>query len=790
MGSRNACPKKGRPSVSSQGIRARLPRKEDDRYLRGEGQFVGDFRLPHMQDVVFLRSPVAHARIKSIHIPPALRHGVFIAADLVGVKAIRADTALAGFKSSLQPVLATEKVRHVGEPIAMCIALTAAEAEDIAAMVQVDFDMLPPVHDMIAARQEKSSLVHESWGDNVFLTTNTDVDFASMQDGAAVSVVRELRTSRQVMSPLEGRGVVAYWDSRAEQLVVISATQQPHIVRSGLAECLCLDEGRIRVIAPDVGGGFGYKGVLLAEEVALAWATRKVGHPLRWIEDRRENLAGANCREHCYRISAYADPDGRLIGLDCEATVDAGAYSTYPFSACLEAGQIASMLPGLYDFPHYRCRTYSAATNKPPILPYRGVARTGVCFALEVTLDALARKIGIEPSALRMRSLVRPEQMPFDSITKRHFDSGDYPEALRLAIETIGLAALRERQARGEPDGRLIGVGVAMYSEQAGHGTSVYAAWGIPFVPGYEQCQARFTPDGGLELRIGAHSHGQGLETSLSQIAHTVLGVPHERIRLVHGDTAQTPYSTGTWGSRCAIMSGGAVAEACEKLAERVKRIGAKLLQSSVDEVRLECGMVIAAHGRISVAEVARTWYRRPQDLPDAIDPGGLDVTAGYKAKRDTGTFSYAAHAAAVAIDPETGEIDILDYVVVEDGGVLLNPMIVDGQICGGVAQGIGTALYEKMHYNTDGQPLSSSLADYLLPGSMEVPSIRIHHTQTPSPYTRFGQKGLGEGGAIAPPAAITNAVNDALKGLGVELLVSPITPDAIVAAIRSAGAG
>jgi carbon-monoxide dehydrogenase large subunit len=776
--------------VSGQGIGARLPRKEDDRYLRGEGQFVGDFRLPHMQDVVFLHSPVAHARLKSIRIPPALRRHVFIAADLVGVKAIRADAALAGFKSSLQPVLATEKVRHVGEPIAMCVAPTTAEAEDMAAMVGVDFDALPPVNDMMAARRNGSSLVHEPWGDNVFLTTDTDVDFAGVKARASVSVVRELRTSRQVMSPLEGRGVVAYWDGRAGQLVVISATQQPHIVRSGLAECLALDEGRIRVIAPDVGGGFGYKGVLLAEEVALAWATRKLGRPLRWIEDRRENLMGANCREHFYRITAYADRDARLIGLDCEATVDAGAYSTYPFSACLEAGQIASILPGLYDFPHYRCRTYSVATNKPPILPYRGVARTGVCFALEVTLDALARKIGIEPSTLRMRSLVRPEQMPFDNVAKRHFDSGDYPEALRRATEAIGLTALRERQARGEPDGRLVGVGVAMYSEQAGHGTSVYAAWGIPFVPGYEQCLARFTPDGGLELRIGAHSHGQGLETSLSQIAHTVLGVPHGRIKLSHGDTALTPYSTGTWGSRCAIMSGGAVAAACEKLAERVMRIGAKLLQSSVKDVRLENGMVVGVHGRISVAEIARTWYRHPQDLPDDIDPGGLEVTAGYKAKRDTGTFSYAAHAAAVAVDPETGEIDILDYVVVEDGGVLLNPMIVDGQVCGGVAQGIGTALYEEMRYNADGQPLSSSLADYLLPGATEVPPIRIHHMETPSPYTRFGQKGLGEGGAIAPPAAITNAINDALKGLGVELLVSPITPDAIMAAIRSAGAG
>ena len=294
------------------------------------------------------------------------------------------------------------------------------------------------------------------------------------------------------------------------------------------------------MVAPDVGGGFGYKGILLPEEIALSWATRRLGFPLRWIEDRRENLtANANCREHHYILTAYADADGRLLALDCEATVDSGAYSAYPFSACLEAGQIGSILPGLYDFPHYRCRIYSVATNKPPILPYRGVARTGVCFALEVTLDALARELGIEPNELRFKSLVRPEQMPFDNIAKRHFDSGDYPEALRQAIEAIGFDQVRERQKRGEPDGRRIGIGFAMYAEQAGHGTSVYAAWGIPFVPGYEQCQARFTPDGGLELRIGAHSHGQGLETTLSQVAHSILGVPHDRIKLVHGDTGR-----------------------------------------------------------------------------------------------------------------------------------------------------------------------------------------------------------------------------------------------------------
>ena len=777
--------------VTEEGIGARLLRKEDDRFMRGRGEYVGDIRLPGMQDVAFLRSPLAHARIKAIRIPPDLRDRVFVAEDLAGVAPIRADTSLPGFKSSVQPILATGKVRYVGEIVAMCVAPTRAEAEDLAAEIDVDFEPLPAVHDMLQGRQPGAPLVHEHWGDNLFLTTQTDVDFEAVKEaarGAAVSVTRELRTARQAMCPLEGRGVVASWSARLGQLVVYSSTQQPHIVRSGLAECLGLDEGAIRVVAPDVGGGFGYKGILLPEEVALAWATRRLGVPLRWLEDRRENLiAGADCREHHYILTAYADAQGRLLALDCEATVDSGAYSAYPFSACLEAGQIGSILPGLYDFPHYRCRTFSVATNKPPILPYRGVARTGVCFALEVTLDALARKLGIEPTALRFNSLVRPEQMPFDNIAKRHFDSGDYPEALRRAVDAIGLDRIRARQLEGERDGRRVGVGFAMYAEQAGHGTSVYAAWGIPFVPGYEQCQARFTADGALELRIGAHSHGQGLETTLSQVAHSVLGVPHDRIRLIHGDTAATPYSTGTWGSRSMIMSGGAVAAACEALADRVLDIGARLLQTQRAAVRLEAGEVVGPSGRIPVAEVARTWYRRPQDLPPDVNPGGLELTAGYKAKRDTGTFSYAAHAAVVAVDTATGETEILDYVVVEDGGVLVNPMIVDGQILGGTAQGIGTALYEEMPYDAQGQPLGSTLSDYLLPGPAEVPEVRILHMETPSPYTRFGQKGIGEGGAIAPPAAIANAINDALTDLGAELLVSPITPRRIVEAIARA---
>jgi carbon-monoxide dehydrogenase large subunit len=601
-------------------------------------------------------------------------------------------------------------------------------------------------------------------------------------------VKRRFRTARQCMSPIEGRGAVAVWDRRLEQLLIYTATQIPHIVRTGLADCLGLDHGQLRVVAPDVGGGFGYKGLLLAEEVCASFLVRKLGHPIRWIEDRREQLtANANCREHHYDITAYADAEGRLLAIDAEATVDAGAYSAYPFSACLEAAQVASILPGPYDFQAYRCRTWSAATNKPPILPYRGVARAGVCFVMEAMMDAIAREAKREPYEVRLKNLIPPEKMPFDNITKKHFDSGDYPECLRRAVKAIDLPAVRARQAKGEPDGTRIGVGFSIFCEQAAHGTSVYAGWGIPMVPGFEQAEARLTPDGGLELRVGIQSHGQGLETTLAQVAHEVLGIALDRIKVVHGDTAMTPYSTGTWGSRSMVMAGGAVAAACRELGTRLANIGAHLLQTAREQVTVRDGKVIGPNGSVEIGEIGKTWYLRPQDLPEGVAPGGLDVTAGYKPVRDSGTFSYAAHAAVVSIDLELGTVRILDYAVVEDGGVLVNPMIVDGQVFGGTAQGIGTALYEEMPYDAHGQPLASTLADYMLPGATEVPAIRIEHMETPSPYTSFGQKGIGEGGAIGPPAAIANAVNDALAPLRVELTELPITPKRILSALAAA---
>jgi carbon-monoxide dehydrogenase large subunit len=777
--------------VKTGGVGQSVRRKEDSRYLTGGGEFVADLKRFGLREVAFLRSPVAHGILNGVIKPEVGGENVYVAADLDGVSPIKADSALPGFKSSVQPVLATGKLRYVGEIVAACVAPTRGEAEDLAETVQLDIGDLPAVSDMLRAREDGAPLVHDEWGDNVFLETfiESDADLAALKSQAAATVTRTFRTARQSMAPIEGRGALAEWDRRLDMLTLTTSTQMPHIVRSGLADCLGLDEGQVRIIAPDVGGGFGYKGILLAEEVILSWIAMKTGQPVCWIEDRREQLAAnANCREHHYEISAWADSEGKLLAVECEATVDAGAYSAYPFSACLEAAQIASILPGPYDFPGFRCRTWSSATNKPPILPYRGVARTGVCFALETLLDPLARQLGLEPHEFRRRNLAGPERMPFDNVTKKHFDSGDYPQCLARAAAAIDVGAVRDRQGRGETDGRRIGVGFAIFCEQAAHGTSVYAGWGIPFVPGFEQATVRMTPDGGLEMRTGVHSHGQSLETTLAQVASEILGIDVAAIKVVHGDTGVTPYSTGTWGSRCAVMAGGAVATSCETLAERLRHIGAHLLQCDVSDTSISDGQVCGPNGSVPIAHIAYSWYRKPQDMPDDVAPEGLEVTQGYKPERDSGTFSYATHACVVAIDMEIGSVDILDYVIVEDGGVLINPMVVDGQVYGGTAQGLGTALYEEMIYDDNGQPLSTTLGEYLLPSAPEMPAVRIDHMETPSPYTRFGQKGLGEGGAIGPPAAIANAINDALKDLEITVDRLPISPARLFEKIRSAG--
>jgi len=520
----------------------------------------------------------------------------------------------------------------------------------------------------------------------------------------------------------------------------------------------------------------------------VAWLAMHIRRPVRWIEDRFEHLlAGANVREHRYKVTAYADKLGKLLGLDAEITIDAGAYSSYPYTSSHEAVMAAGNLPGPYAVRAYRAKACIVATNKPPLVPYRAVARPGVCFAMELTIDAIARAVGREPYEVRLDNLVALADMPYTSVTNKYFDSGDYPESLRRAVRLIDLSAVRERQHRGEPDGRLVGVGFATFTEQTAHGTSVFAASGVSIVPGYEQATVRLAPDGGLEIRVGVQSHGQGLETTLAQIASEVLGIDPSRVTVIHGDTSLTPYSTGTYASRSIVMAGGAVTRACRVLADRMRKIAAHLFRCPIDEVSVHGGKLWGPHASLDFAEVGRVWCFNPDELPPDVDVGGVEVTVGYRPERDSGAFSYATHAAVVAVDPELGAVEILDYAIVEDCGTMVNPMIVEGQLYGGTAQGIGMALYEEMPFDPFVRPLAVRLGDYLLPTALEVPRIGLEHMKTPSPLTEFGIKGIGESGAIAPPAAIINAINDALRPLGAEVTETPATARRILAAIQRA---
>jgi aerobic carbon-monoxide dehydrogenase large subunit len=773
--------------VSAQGIGARVKRKEDARHLRGRGSFVADMMLSGQREVAFLRSPIAHGRIASIGKPPGCESSVFVRDDLDIADIVAANT-VPGYRSSKCPPLAHGKVRFVGEAVAMCVAPTRALAEDLCAQVRLDVAELPVLVDAHLARADAGVRIHDEWPDNSFLTLNYESGFAAGSRNAPIVVKREMSLARQAMVPLEGKAVLACWDERSDQLVVYTSTQVPHIIRAGIAQFLGLAQGQVRVVSPDVGGGFGYKCVLQPEELCVAWLARKYRAPFRYIEDRREHLvAGANSRQHHYRLTGYADERGRLKALDAEITIDGGAYSNWPFTVALEPGQAIGNLPGPYDFRGYRCRTHCVATNKPGFLPYRGVARTGVCFAIELLMDAIARAVGRDPWEVRHENLVPASAMPYDNVARKHYDSGDYQASLRLAREKIDLSAWRARQARGEPDGRRIGIGFATYCEQSAHGTSVFSAWGLPIIPGYDQATVRVTPDGGLEVRVGVHSHGQGMETTLAQVAHEVTGIDIADIRVVHGDTGLTPYSTGTYASRSIVMAGGAVANACKALLPRITAIGAHLMQSTIGAARYENAEVVGPLRSVAVREIAEAWYMRPERLPPDVDVAGLEATVGFRPKVDSGAFSYASHAAAVAIDTELGDVEILDYVIVEDCGTVVNPMVVEGQARGGVAQGIGTAMYEESPYDANGQPLAASFADYLLPAATEIPAMRIFHMHTPSPYTEFGIKGMGEGGAIAPPAVIFNAVNDALAPLGVEVAETPLTPGRLRAALGRA---
>ena len=711
---------------------------------------------------------------------------VVTASDLKAVKSIVPVLHKFGYVPVAQPVLASDVVRFVGEPIAAVVAPSEAEAEDSADGVSVEIVEGPPLVDARAALADGAPLVHEHVARNIIVEGKIETPgFAAAQKAAHRQVTLEVRSRRQNATPLEARAGHAAFDLASGRVTLTCATQMPHLMRTAIADLIGMPESELRVIAPDVGGGFGQKMSLVPEYVVLVWLARKLRSSVAWIEDRRENLvASFHSRDQYIRLQGSFDADAKIVALSAEVIANIGAYSCYPTTGAVEPLMAMAELPGPYDVRAYACVARGVLTNTCPMAPYRGVSRPVITMAFERLMDLAAAQFGLNPVEIRQRNLIN--KFPYTSATGLVFDEGTYRQTLDMTVEALDLPAFRQRQQRARADGRYIGIGFATFSERTGYGTPVFAARGMEVTLGWETVELTMDPSGFVELRIGASPHGQGLRTTLAQLVADELGLAPDRIRVVHGDTDRTPYGWGTFASRSLVIAGGASVLAARKVHAKLVKMASRLLEAAADDIVLADGVarVAGTDRAIPIETLARAAYHQVHLFNGEIDPG-ISEAATYD---PPGTFSNACHACIVEVDPETGRVTIERFVVAEDAGRLVNPMIVDGQIVGGVVQGIGNALLEEIVYDEAGNILTATLADFLPPTSGEIPPIELLHLQTLNGTTITQAKGLGEGGAIGAPAAILNAINDALAPFGVMINEMPATPQRIRAALRQAG--
>lgn len=777
--------------MSHQGIGSPVRRLEDERFLLGHGHYIADLSYPDMLHAAFARSRYAHARIKSICKPSNAVDRIFVATDIDPKRHIRSVTNMPGHQVADWPILAGSKVHYVGQPIAFALGHSQAEAEDLAELVEVDYDPLPAV---VTHKQAlgADTVIHEGWANNVTLECSLERgDFEKYLNEAKHVCTREVRMKRQCALPLEGRGTLAVFDRRLGNLVVHCSHQMPFMLLRGLSEVLSLPQRKLRVVSPDVGGGFGLKTSLECETVCVSWAAMKLNRPIRWVQDRYEALVSDACsRDYEAVITAYADDRGKILALEYEVVHNTGAFSSWPWPAGMEGILVLGAVPGVYDIKAVKGRSKSVVSNKPPALTYRGVVGPIAACMREAAIDAVAERLGREPGQVRLLNLIQPEDMPATTVTGASLDSGDYPRSLRRAMDLVDVSSVRRRQMEEAPDGRLIGVGMATFYERTGGGGGPggFAALGIDLAPGVEPAKAQMTGDGELVIDVGSHSHGQSHETTFAQIATEVLGISTEKVSIRFGDTSYSPGGTGTFASRGAVVTGGAVEAVCRALKEPLKTIGAHLLQCSKEDTTVRDGRVFGPSGSVGFDEIGKAWYFQPENLPPEFSLNGLTAVAGYTAPHG-GVFGYSSHVAVVAVEPETGKVNIIDYAVVVDCGRRINPLVVEGQIHGGIVAGIGSALYEESTYDEEGQPLAVTLGDYLVPNAASMPEVKLEFFETPSPHTAFGVKGVGENAINGPPAALLSAVNDALRPLSARVTHTPIRPFRVLAAIEAARA-
>lgn len=775
-----------------------VPRREDRRLLLGEGEFVADVRLPGMLHAAFARSSLPHARVASVGLDAVRRmEGVAFAASGADLRGVLPPidgmqvAAPAGWRERLgadilippQPLIADDKVRHVGEPYAVVVAGSRYLAEDALELVAAELEPLPAAADAEAALRDGAPLVHESLGRNVAASLHARKgDGAAALAGAPRRLRRRFVHHRYAAMPIECRAVAADWDGRAGTLTIRSSTQVVHWVRREVAAALGLPEERVRCLAPDVGGGFGVKGHAYPEDVLVAWLARRLGRPVKWVEDRHEHILGsAHSRDAVHDVEAGFDDAGRILALATDFKIDSGAYT--PVGAGIAGNSIAHM-PGPYDIPNYEARCDVVLTNRTPNAPYRGAGRPEAVFAMERTVDLVAAELGLDPAEVRLRNMIPADRMPYEvGLPYRDgapmvYDSGDYPKALRRALDEIGgLEAFRLRQDEARARGRHLGLGLACYVEGTGVG---------PF----EGATVKVDPSGKIVVAAGACPQGQGHETVFAQVAADLWRVPVDDVFVSLADTAGVTMGYGTIASRSTVAAAGAIRGASDKVLDKVIAVAANLLEAAEGDLEVRDGGVGVKGvpelhaGYREIARAARPGWDHGR--PDGVE-AGLEATHYHEPP--TVTWAYAANAAVVEIDTETGEIRIERYVEVHDAGVLVNPALADGQVKGGLVQGLGGAMLEELAYDGDGQLLTASLMDYLLPTASDVPPITVIHQETPSPLNALGVKGLGEGGAIAPPAAVANAVCDALRPFGAELNATPARWSDVAEILDGAGA-
>jgi carbon-monoxide dehydrogenase large subunit len=775
--------------MSAKYFGAAVRRREDPRFLRGEGRFVDDVKLAGLLHAAFVRSPHAHARVVAVRtaaaaaMPGVAR--VFTADDLArwlkplplfgapppGLSAaIRFD-----LRQAAQYAMCRERVRHVGEIVAMVVADSRARAEDAAERVEVDWEPLPALVDLEAAVRPGAPVVHPEWGTNVavaFTHGIGDVDAAFA--AADVTIDETFGIQRYVGMPIETRGVVAAWDRRDSALTTWNSTQVSHFVQQGLTVALDLPPHKIRVIAPDLGGGFGTKASGYPEDALVPIAALVLGRPVKWIEDRREHMmAAAHARHQVHRIRLAARRDGTLLGLRDHIRLDLGAYNVW--GIVLPYNTVAHLI-GPHRIRHMRVDVQAIVTNKTPNAPYRGAGRPETVFAMDRAIDRLARELGMDPAELRRRNYVRSDELPYElGMPYRDgnplvYDSGDFPAALEAALEAAGYAEFRREQPGLRARGVHRGIGISGYVE----GTAIG-----PF----EGATVKLDLSGRALVATGAVNSGQGHETSFAQVAADALGIPLDWVTVVGGDTAAVPFGVGTFASRSAVTAGSSIVDACAQVKAKLIAAAAALLEAAPADVDIEDGRAVVRGAPDSAVPLARVVQA---SIPTFARPGvaAPDFEASAYHHVPTVTYASAVHVAQVEVDPGTGHVRLLRYVVAHDCGKVINPTIVEGQVHGGVAQGVGGALYEEMVYDEQGQLLTGSLMDYLVPTAMELPRIETVHLEYPSPRNPLGVKGLGEGGAISPPAAIANAVEDALQPFGVRIGHTPVSPAYLLALI------